>query len=46
MVTSGPRLLLRGISESVVMLPKGSVLISKACLTTKDHIDALVLYCL
>lgn len=45
MLTSGPGLLLRGMSGSVVLLLLGSVLISKTCLTTKDHIYALSLCC-
>lgn len=45
MVTSGPGVLLRGMSGSVVVLPKGSVLISKGGLTTKGRRVALGLCC-
>lgn len=41
MVTSGPRLLLRVMSRSVVLLQPGFVLMSIAPVATKGHVDVL-----
>lgn len=38
-VTSWPRLLLRAMSESMVLLQPGFVSISVALVTTKGHVD-------
>lgn len=44
-VISGPLLLPRAKPGSVAFLQQGSVLMSVACITTKDHADLLGLGC-
>lgn len=45
MVTSGYMLLLKAMSESVVLWHLGSVLVSQASVTTKGHVDVPGLDC-